>query len=511
MASIFQRVSLGKSGRKSLNPLSGSGLTLRRLGSASRHEHVLEAEENPLVSWRGISLAFLKEMMNLVNSEELAPDVELVQCVEPFDLEEEDEDTKFTLGLKVGDTVRVLDKVEEDMWKGSIAFKGGGFFPSDKVRRKRRDEWTTEDVCEYIVKPRARQTRTPWLDDIFTDFVSKAEYKGVAYVVHARNANFMDLIQALEHEFAGRDPNKQFFWIDIFCANQLLISDEERREDDNVRESLIPLLSSGIHDAMGEFEKCCVVFDDWKRPSAVSRLWCIWEMYAITKHYKHLQICLTETKTKELRGAILEDFKGPMGEFSSIRIDIKDAGFAFNSDRMTIHNAILQTVGFDQVNQSVETELQIWLGRFATDTLTSLQFVHVSSRPLPEVINNVGRDLGNFLITMKDFEAANEVYNTVLESGNPEPGIAEILLTGGWAMGLWYRESTGTLLDKDRAKIKNEGKKYFNEAIKILKDNELMEELANAVDRFAEFYETVDSPKDAAKKRKEAAKIRDRI
>ena len=134
--------------------------------------------------------------------------------------------------VRKGQSLKVYKK-EGKAWKASIPYvntpgdKANGEVTPKQVVVKAREEWTTEEVCEYVVKPGAKamfrkginvtaegsKNLGAYNESLDPSFVSATPFAG-AFISQARGCKFQMLVNALSTYFSnlGRDLAKQFVW-----------------------------------------------------------------------------------------------------------------------------------------------------------------------------------------------------------------------------------------------------------------------------------------------------------
>ncbi|CAK9026913.1 Superoxide dismutase [Mn], partial [Durusdinium trenchii] len=222
-------------------------------GSA-KSDAQLQSESKRIVLFQGVALVFLSKVRSDVHAGKAARGVELVVADE--DLSDD---------VKAGATIRREGANPDGSSYGEVAYVDGRVhFQDAQVSPKARADWTTEDVTEQHVLPQTFRQRAFMLDKIPPAFVGPL-FKGV-FVSQARQCRFGDLVAALEHHFRGQDPAKVFVWLDIFSANQHLLTNPDEELADEVVAQRDSLLTSGLHEAIQRFDERLIFFDKWNDP-----------------------------------------------------------------------------------------------------------------------------------------------------------------------------------------------------------------------------------------------------
>lgn len=235
-------------------------------------------ESEPLLDHRSLSLRGLEGIYQAFLENELAEDVQLYVTTE--DLHEK---------VPTGSTIRLVGPVEnsDDENDEVVAMRGLAIFgddeydvmfvPGENANEKSRQEWSTADLLAHMVLPAECQEGMPhiYLNFLNDQYIGDA-HQGV-FVCHAHQSRFSDLIVALGEFFADTDPSESFVWLDVFCANQVLLRTD--RGSDVYETSL----TEELHEIISSFESHVIFIDRWDVPAPLDRLWCIWEIWGFLR------------------------------------------------------------------------------------------------------------------------------------------------------------------------------------------------------------------------------------
>ena len=129
---------------------------------------------------------------------------------------------KFSLRMRAGDTVQFKYEIDADTWYGYLPGVGEGSFDAKLVRPKVREEWTLEDVAEYVVKPATKRSETAGMT--FVDTLRTAQrgrpYKGLYVSAPNSTTPFRSLVQTLA-AYIDRCASEEdrFVWLELFCTS----------------------------------------------------------------------------------------------------------------------------------------------------------------------------------------------------------------------------------------------------------------------------------------------------
>ena len=307
-----------------------------------------------IVDYRSVNLAWLVVFRDKVFANKLAPEIELVVAQEligegsPFEVHKGD-----TLCLTGSSSnAYSVTRPYGDVRKGEV--------PRAAVAAKKRTEWTTEDVAEYVVKRACLKDECTFLEVIEKPKrnVSKKEYKGT-FVSQARKCLFADLVGSLEYFYNLKKAEiaEQFVWLDIFSANQPKLT--ARNVEEAVRKENERQLTEGLHIAIANFEQRVMFMDKWDGATPLTRAWCVWEVLGVAKAERQLEIALPKSEHDRFIRTLTENFDSIIKKTSSVDVE---AAQCFNQvDLAAIHKAIREESSFQVLNDIVKSQLRLWV------------------------------------------------------------------------------------------------------------------------------------------------------
>lgn len=373
-----------------------------------------------VVDYRAVNLSWLIDFKERVLSKELAPEVELV-------LSQEDYASGSGFELRKGETLCVLSKTENTFILskpyGEIL---QGEVPKTAVEPKPRKLWTTEDVAEYIVKRACMKTECIFLELMPKKSVSKREYRGT-FVSQARRCVFTDLVDALEYYFKLKQANlsKEFVWLDIFSANQPKLTAKE--VEASVRAENERQLTEGLHIAIANFDNRVMFMDKWDGATALTRAWCVWEIFGVAKAKKQLEIALSEREYDRFLVTLKEDYHSILVKTNAVDVE---AAQCFNkADLETIHREIREKSSFEELNDIVKAQLRLWV---ASTGKLHVQNLEKQSNADPGEIIEVANNAGATYASFGDFANSLELLKKALvlaEQISSDPNSDKVLAT----------------------------------------------------------------------------------
>ena len=315
-----------------------------------------------IVDYRSVNLAWLVAFKDRVFSKKLAPEIALVVARENVG-----QRSKFE--VHEGDTLCVTGETAATYTVtrpyGEVRM---GEIAKSAVAVKPREEWSTEDVAEYVIKRACMDDQCTYLEMIERpkENVSKTEYRGT-FVSQARKCLFAHLVGALEYFYTLKkaDIASQYVWLDIFSANQPKLT--ARNVEPAVRKENERQLTEGLHIAIANFEQRVMFMDRWDGAAPLTRAWCVWEVFGIAKAKKALEIALPESEYDRYISFMVKDFFNVATKLS--KLDVEKAECFSEQDLQMIQSAIRKESSYAEVNDIVMSQLRIWVASTAEDEM----------------------------------------------------------------------------------------------------------------------------------------------
>ena len=307
-----------------------------------------------VVDYRSVNLAWLVDFKDRVFSKELASEVELVVA-------QEDVGTGSKFEIHKGDTLCVTG---ETVTAYTVSRPYGdirtGEVSKSAVATKPREEWSTEDVAEYVIKRACMEDQCTYLEMIEQPKknVSRKEYHGT-FVSQARRCRFADLVGALEYFYTLKQAEiaNQYVWLDVFSANQPKLT--ARNVEPAVRKENERQLTEGLHIAIANFEQRVMFMDKWDGAAPLTRAWCVWEIFGVAKAKKQLEIALPESEYDRFIVTLKEDDDSIITKTSAVNVELAQC---FNpADLKAIRKAIRTESSFQTLDDIIKTQLRLWV------------------------------------------------------------------------------------------------------------------------------------------------------
>ena len=311
-----------------------------------------------VVDYRSVNLAWLVAFKDRVFNKELAPEIELVVAREDIGFGSQFEIHEGDTFCVTGETATAytVSRPYGDARTGEVV--------KSIVKPKPREDWSTEDVAEYVIKRACLADQCTYLEVIEQPKknVSRNEYRGT-FVSQARRCRFADLVGALHHFYTLKQAKiaDQYVWLDIFSANQPKLT--ACNVEPAVRKENERQLTEGLHIAIANFEQRVMFMDKWDRAAPLTRAWCVWEIFGVAKAKKQLEIALPESEYDRYISFMIRDFFNVKTKLS--KIEVEKAECFSEQDLQMIQGAIRKESSYAQVNDVVMSQLRVWVASTA--------------------------------------------------------------------------------------------------------------------------------------------------
>lgn len=381
---------------------------LEKLGS--------DANTKQIIAFRGISLYALQKINNLVQNGTLAKGIELYVATQ--DLNDE---------VKIGKTIKLETHGDGDCAFGKAPFTKKKhlveFHPQRTAVFKPRRDWTTEDVCEYVVMPATQN----WKEfPTFLDYLSSkalaefglddnciGEENQGYFVSQSRSCRFAEMVAALEDQMQNEPEEKRFYWLDIFCANQPVLTDrstlEIPPEIDHIRWKVIIF---GMHKAVLDFEASTIFIDRWDDPAPLKRSWCVWEIYGSIRYKRPMKITFAPGQAAKYIETLLDE-EQDISTILAEEFDMRNSD-AFGDVKEKIDAAVEEIIegGFVTLNATINVQIREWLEEIA-DMAIRIAREQARQETVAELCERSGtllRDHGAYQRALDYFKEARDIY-----------------------------------------------------------------------------------------------------
>ena len=152
---------------------------------------------------------------------------------------------------------------------------------SDYSREKGLPPGKTSDICDVFFKPATVDQQESYCvafrnEKPHGDQIGKA----TVFVSHAWGHQFLDVVAALR-AYQSTQPEKIYFWFDIFSNNQHKTKSRD-----------FTWWQTVFRDNIGRLKKTLLVLE-WEDPKPLGRAWCLWEMVSTVNTKSDFQVLIS--------------------------------------------------------------------------------------------------------------------------------------------------------------------------------------------------------------------------
>ena len=229
---------------------------------------------------------------------------------------------------------------------------------------------STTDVCAKLIMLATAGRKCAFIDLLEGQFDAQGKpFAGPAtvFVSHAWGSKTLDVFATML-DFADKDVDggdgEVFFWFDAFCNNQHDIGSKP-----------FGWFCSTFKDGIASIGIVLQVMTPWDDPAPLKRAWCLWETFCALEMAEskgtQLVIRLPPNQRQAFLEGISEDFD--VVTDALVRIQARRAEAFKPEDRDNIFRAIVESVGFDKVNEKVKNQLREWYLAMAVEWQRSME------------------------------------------------------------------------------------------------------------------------------------------
>ncbi len=118
-----------------------------------------------------------------------------------------------------------------------------------------------------------------------TNIGIKGVHEADIYVIHAWEANFLDMVETIRYSIERRNPNKligTYVWVDVFCMNQCKVY---RHTNEWYTKSLADEFKTNNENI--NVKQTMIILSPWDNPILFKRSWCLMETYFAIQNLKN--------------------------------------------------------------------------------------------------------------------------------------------------------------------------------------------------------------------------------
>ena len=162
-------------------------------------------------------------------------------------------------------------------------------------------------------------------------------------------SDFLAVFRCLQDHMAAKveDFEHQFIWISFFSVNQ---------HEAGVKK--MDFWTGTFMTSIKVIGRVIMVALPYNRPAPLTRAWCLWEVYSAVKTNSVFEVAMDKEEEKAF---LVDMYTKGMSFFELLEsIDMRKSESFKPEDKVAIHAAVRQEVGFDEVNKLIYKPLRDW-------------------------------------------------------------------------------------------------------------------------------------------------------
>eukprot|EP00937_MAST-01D_sp_MAST-1D-sp2_P001703 g1703.t1 len=217
---------------------------------------------------------------------------------------------------------------------------------------------TTAEVCDNIIKPTTVRAKCSYYDMLqVLDRAHPGEQpwagRSSYFLSHSWSYRFVELINIIEtFESQSQPEHTVYYWFDIFVMNQ---------HDKNEMARLL----SNLQDSVRTPGKLLLAVDSWKEPTALTRAWCLLEVYTAMVEDADMVLGFSGSEEQTFVRQLAENQAVLEATLSSV--DAEQADATKEADKDMIFGTIRADIGFAKFNATIRKALRKSLQRILID------------------------------------------------------------------------------------------------------------------------------------------------
>ncbi|KAJ3040542.1 Kinesin light chain 3 [Rhizophlyctis rosea] len=219
---------------------------------------------------------------------------------------------------------------------------------------------TTAEVCEKFVKTRADPTVSvcEQLSNQTPPIIGPAQW----FISHCWQNLFLDVVDTIITFFRVQNLSVDtFVWFDLFSLPQ---HGRSRIATD--------WLQTTFTDAISRISNLLMVLTPWNAPLALTRAWCVYELYTCVKTDSNLHIALPPQETRDSISALAESTEAFYRTVLNIKSENSSA--TEKDDLIAIKLSIQQSIGFPALDRIISSVLLEWMIRASESRLSLMDW-----------------------------------------------------------------------------------------------------------------------------------------
>eukprot|EP00978_Attheya_sp_CCMP212_P000863 scaffold1856_cov56-Attheya_sp.AAC.2 len=197
------------------------------------------------------------------------------------------------------------------------------------------------------------------------------------------DANFMlsyswgysigDIIDSLDYHCATQylDPKRTYVWMCCLCVNQHRVVERIQNQRSGMLTDNVKNFEDQFLGRMMGIGHVLAMMAPWTSPLYLSRVWCIYELYAASEHDCTIKVITPPTQRKAFEADLVRQHgKGINTLYETIReTRVEKADASVESDRQRILEIVEQKPGFIAFNSYINDTCREWLGDLIEETV----------------------------------------------------------------------------------------------------------------------------------------------
>ncbi|KAH9142805.1 hypothetical protein AeRB84_013144 [Aphanomyces euteiches] len=217
------------------------------------------------------------------------------------------------------------------------------------------EKLTTADVCSSFVLPFTNSTKLSLVDHVAQDPTYGSDYVRPAqwFISHAWTYQFLDVIDALDYFFTENGlADTTAFWFCMFNNNQHEIQDNQR--DSSYWFDI-------FYSSLTSIGNVVMVLSPWNNPETLTRMWCVFEVYASIMANARFEVALGKMQKEEFLKEIVQQDNAFFRMLARIKSETSET--KVEADREFIEAKIRADIGFSRLDRMVFEVMESWIFR----------------------------------------------------------------------------------------------------------------------------------------------------
>lgn len=287
--------------------------------------------------------------------------------------------------------------------------------PQSSVAHKHRSSWSLRDICLFIVYPLTRKDKSLFTDWLLPEALGNP-FEGT-YVSVPYDTSMEDLTLGLSDYCSELciPSSSMYVWMDVFCDNQARMMQAKDNIGSARKQANASLLKT-LLPAVKKFDETVLILDSWEKPTALTRAWCVYELWAGALGGRNLHIIFSQDarmKTADWldsgKGLALLKAAEHM-ELSNLQCENDvDLGMLFDE----MHKV---RGGFSTIKRAVHARIKRWLMLNIESSVREVRTQSIDTNQdeaFAYMLANAGtflRQIGEYHNAMNYFKICRQVY-----------------------------------------------------------------------------------------------------